>query len=270
MAARPWTSEEDEKLRQCVKDGLLARQAAKKLGRTSNSIRMRLRRLGETWAGLSFEERRRAGGVVHGNQAKAAREIRKARAITMWHDGMSRREIAKEMCLNISAINAYCSGLVRPAEPRKPKVKKPKPPRPKAIAKRRVPKFEKIADAVRSYHERGLEQAEVAEKLGVTTATVRRAARFAGIGRWVAYAPRPERTSEPRRINYSTVGKPMLAKVEMPTIVAAAQFLGRWYRPVYKATISDPTAPKGHYVVGRQVLPVEKMFELARERGFAA
>lgn len=267
MAMRRWTEEEDARLSEYARQGMLARQVAKLMGRTSNSIRMRLRRNGETWAGLAFEDRKRAGGVVHGQQASAGREIRKARAIAMWHEGKSRKEIAEAMGLALSVINSYCSGLVRP-KVRKPRA--PAKPRPKLPPKRRVPKFEKIADAVRSYHAQGLEQAEVAAKLAVNTATVRRAAKFAGITRWIPLAVKPERSPEPRRLNYSRVGLPPVAKIEVPTIVAAAQYLGRWYRPVCRADIERPKGEPTHYRVGRQVLPVQDMFALAREKGFAA
>lgn len=270
MGPRPWTPEEDAQLRQMAADGLLAREVAKRLNRTTNSVRMHMRRLGETWAGVAFEDRRKAGGAVSGKAASAKREVRKARAIELWHQGMSRPDIAKALGVNISAANSYCRGLIRP--------KAPKPPKPKraASAPRKKPLSTKpkqyvlIADAVRSYHEAGLSQVQTAAKLGVDAKTVRKAARFIGIAQWETFQPRQPKEPKPRRINYSTAGKPVVAKAEISTIVAAAQFLGRWYRPVYRATIANPKAPKDHYVVGRNVLPAEDMFALAREKGFAA
>lgn len=88
-----------------------------------------------------------------------------------------------------------------------------------------------------------------------------------------AAAAKAARAATPRRqpVNWGRIGAPQPTKVTpVGTVTAAAQFLGRWYRPVYRASISDPRAKADEYQVGRLRMPAIEMLDLARSKGFAA
>jgi hypothetical protein len=141
--------------------------------------------------------------------------------------------------------------------------------KPRVLRDRKPSKAELLAPRVAECRARGLTVDQMAVDLDASRETVRRAANLAGVELKRPNAkPKPERAI--RLVNWNRVAMPTLPpKPAMPTITAAAQFLGRWYRPVHRADIEAPRGEPVAYRVGRMVLPTVEMLDLARGRGFA-
>lgn len=262
-----WTAADDARLRAMVAEGRSSLDVAAALDRSRDAIRIRARRIGVTWAGTSGADRKRAGGLMTGAAKTAERQERMKQARDMWHDGLTRRDIAARMGLSLNAVSKYCAGLVRPEDHKAAMQRFCKP---RALRDPKLSKAELLAPRVAECRARGMTVDQMAVELKVSRETVRRAAHLAGVElKRPAAKAKPERAI--RRVNWNRVAMPTLPpKPAMPTITAAAQFLGRWYRPVHRADIERPVGTPREYRVGRLVLPTLEMLDLARSKGFAA
>lgn len=242
-ARRRFTPAEDAVIRRMAPMGVGASAIGHSMGRTERQVRARADRLGVK---------------ILPRPVKATAEM--GRRIHDWVRATGKRLVDAQAHFDVSQDVAY-------AALRKAGLKL----YPHGVRASLSP--ERIAEIhARHSGQRTVEQAARIE--GTTRNCIQYAMRTAGLV-WERVLPAPVRRANVRPHGAASGGAVAVAVRAVPEATAAAQFLGRWFRPVVRADIARLPyvqtwpAPDA-YQVGRHVMPTEKMLELARAKGWAA
>jgi len=280
---RTWTEDDDETLRNAAKAGLFSSDVATMLGRTRQSVLHRAKRIGLQWHADDGDTAAKhvALGRAGGLRKEARRRARKLQVELLAKQGKSAREIAAIMGLAQRTIYDLAPGGIMASPRRAPLTDEmlaafangaPWPTiagiggvTVKAarlrIKTHATPEHRVQRDMILLQ----VKQAEQADRLAAIAQA--KAEREAKEAERAAAKKAPPR----KKINFNRIGQPKQTDTKpVGTYTAAAQFLGRWYRPVFRAAIADRRADPDDYQVGRVRMPALEMLDLARSKGFAA
>ena len=96
-----------------------------------------------------------------------------------------------------------------------------------------------------------------------------------GVARALQIRARPKQQGKRKMLRPSLdlSGRPLRALEPISVLTAAATFLGKWYRPVFRADLAEKPGAVPHgmptaYRVGNLTVPALEMLDMARGKGF--